>query len=366
MGRAHSAALRRLPQFFAPIPLKPELVAVAARTKEKVDDLAGRFGYETTYDNWRDLVADERVQLFDNVGPNLLHAEPCIAAAKAGKHILCEKPLARNAGEARQMLDAVTAAGVVHMCGFSYRFLPAIRLAKQVVDEGRLGRIFHFRARYQNPALADPALPMMWRMNRELAGTGALGDFGSHLVDMARFLVGEPVAVSGDTKTFIRERRLPGEPGRTGEVTTDDAFTALIEFDSGASGTLEGSKLCLGSLNRFEFEINGSDGSLQFNLERLNELQVYLKEDEKTGLAGYRTVQALSANHPWVSRWWPRHAFGWDHAFVHEMAHLLDAIAGKGTVAPYGATFEDGYKAAVVCDAILASAENGSRVKVEY
>jgi len=366
MGRAHSSAFSRLSQFFAPLPLEPELVAIAARSKDRVADLARRFGYLTTYQTWQDLVADDRVQLFDNVGPNHLHPEPCIAAARAGKHVLCEKPLARNAAEARQMLDAVTAAGVVHMCGFNYRFLPAVRLAKQVIEEGRLGRIIHFRARYQNPALADPSVPMGWRMDRDLAGSGALGDLGSHIVDMARFLVGEPVAVSGSAQTFVRERPVPGDPNRLAPVTTDDAFQAMVEFENGASGTLEASKLCLGSQNRLEFEVNGSDGSLQFNLERLNELQLYLREDERSGLAGYRTIQANSANHPFTTHWWPRHPLGWDHAFVHEMSHLLEAIAGNRKVAPYGATFEDGYRAAVICDAILASAESGSKVRIEY
>ncbi len=366
MGRAHSSAFRRLPQFFAPLPLEPELVGVAARSREKVADLAHRFGYLSAYQSWQDLLADDRVQLFDNVGPNHLHPEPCIAAARAGKHVLCEKPLARNAAEARQMLEAVREAGVVHMCGFNYRFLPAVRLAKQVIEEGRLGRIFHFRARYQNPALADPSFPLIWRMDRELAGTGALGDLGSHIVDMARFLVGEPTAISGAATTFIRERPLQGDPSRLGPVTTDDAFQAMLEFENGATGMLEASKLCLGSQNRLEFEVNGSEGSLQFNLERLNELQVYLREDERSGLAGYRTIQVNSANHPFASHWWPRHPFGWDHAFVHEMACLLEAVAGTGQIAPYGATFEDGYRAAVICDAILASAERGSKVSVRY
>lgn len=367
MGRAHSSAFRRLPQFFAPLPLELQLVAVAARSEEKVADFARRFDYATWYRNWEDLLADERVELFDDTGPNFLHVEPCIAAARAGKHVLCEKPLGRNATEARRMLEAVRAAGVQHMCGFNYRFVPAIRVARQIVEEGRLGRIYHVRARYQNPAFVDPSFPLAWRMDRDMAGAGALGDLGSHIVDLVRFLVGEPAAVTGATATtFITERPLAGDPSRTGPVTTDDAFQAMLLFANGATGMLEGSKMCAGSQNRMEFEINGAEGSLHFNLERLNELQLYLREDERPGLGGYRTIQVNSANHPFASRWWPRHPLGWDHSFVHEMAHLLEAIAGNGGVAPYGATFEDGYRAAVICDAILASAETGSRTEIEY
>jgi len=332
-----------------------------------VADFAGRFGYDRWCRGWEELLADERVELFDDTGPNYLHAEPCIAAAKAGKHVLCEKPLGRNAAEARRMLEAVQAAGVRHMCGFNYRFVPAIRLARQILEEGRLGRIYHFRARYQNPAFVDPSLPLAWRMDREMAGSGALGDLGSHIVDLARFLVGEPVAVTGaTTTTFVTERPLAGDPSRSGPVTTDDAFQAMLLFGNGATGTLEASKMCAGSQNRLELEVNGAWGSLQFNLERLNELRLYLREDEKVGLGGFRTIQVNSANHPFAARWWPRHPLGWDHSFVHEMSHLLEAIASNGEVAPYGATFEDGYRAAVICDAILASAERGSRTKIEY
>lgn len=366
MGRAHSSAFSRLPQFFSPLPLEPHLVAVAARSEERVAGFARRFGYDSWYRDWEEMLADERVELFDDTGPNNLHAEPCIAAAKAGKHVFCEKPLGRNTAEAWRMLEAVRSAGVKHMCGFNYRFVPAIRLARQIMEEGRLGRIYHFRARYQNPAFVDSSLPLTWRMNREAAGSGALGDLGSHIVDLARFLVGEPVAVTGSTATFITERPLAGEPSRSGPVTTDDAFQAMLIFANGATGMLEGSKMCPGSQNRMEFEINGSEGSLQFNLERLNELQLYLREDEKLGLAGFRTIQVNSANHPFAARWWPRHPLGWDHTFVHEMAHLLEAIAGNGEVAPYGATFEDGYRAAVICDAILASAESGASIVIKY
>lgn len=366
MGRAHSAAFVRLRHAFWPPLLEPRLIAVAARDEGKVSDLASRFGYTTWYTRWQDMVADSRIQLFDNTGPNYMHAEPCIAAAKAGMHVLCEKPLARNTEEARTMLAAVQAAGVTHMVGFNYRFLPAVRLAKQILEEGRLGKIVHFRARYLQSSLADPSFPYRWRSNRDLAGAGVLGDLGSHIVDLARFLVGEPVHVSGSTSIFIDRRPVEGDPSRTAEVTSDDAFHAVVEYENGATGVLEASKMCLGSPNRLEFEVNGVDGSLRFSLERLDELQVYLRKDEDSRLAGFRSVDVTGADHPFMAHWWPRHPLGWDQTFVHSVAHMMSAIAGEGTIEPYGATFEDGYKAVVVCDAIAASAERGTRVRIDY
>jgi predicted dehydrogenase len=366
MGRAHSMAYRRLPQAFWPPPLTPSLVAIAGRSAEKACDAAARFGFPRWYERWEDLVADDRVELLDNTGPNHLHAEPCIAAARAGKHVLCEKPLARNASEALGMLEVVRAAGVIHMCGFNYRFLPAIRLAKQIIEEGRLGRILQFRARYLQSSLADPNLPFRWRLDRDLAGSGVLGDLGSHIVDLARFLVGEPVSIMGWMATFFDRRPLEEDPTRFERVRTDDAVQALVEFPGGATGVLEASKVSLGSQNRLEVEVNGSEGSLRYSLEKMNELQVYLRGDEKSSLAGFRQVDVTNIGHPFAARWWPRHPLGWDQTFVHEVAHMLDAIAGNGTVAPYGATFEDGYRAAVICDAIAASAQSGSRVRIEY
>ncbi len=366
MGRVHSMAFRRLPQAFWPPPLTPHLVAIAGRSADKASDAAARFSIPRWYERWEDLVADERVELFDNTGPNHLHVEPCLAAARAGKHVLCEKPLARNASEALRMLEAVRAAGVVHMCGFNYRFLPAIRLAKQVIEEGRLGKLLQFRARYLQSSLADPAFPFRWRLDRDLAGFGVLGDLGSHIVDLARFLVGEPVNVTGWMTTFFDRRPLEGDPTRFERVTTDDAFQALVEFAGGATGVLEASKVCLGSQNRLEVEVNGSEGSLRYSLEKMNELQIYLRGDEKSSLAGFRQVDVTNAGHPFAARWWPRHPLGWDQTFVHELAHMLEAIAGNGAIAPYGATFEDGYRAAVVCDGIAASADSGSKIKIEY
>lgn len=364
MGRAHCSALRRLSQVRTGA--APALIALACRSAEKGRAFATRFGFAQWRDRWQDLIADDRITLLDNTGPNGLHAEPCIAAARAGKHVLCEKPLARNAAEALQMLDAVRTAGVIHMCGFNYRFVPAVRLAKQLIAEGRCGRILQFRARYLQSSLADPAFPFRWRSDREHAGHGVLGDLGSHVADLARFLVGEPVRVMGSLATFVHERPLEDAPERRAAVTVDDAFQAIVEFAEGATGVLEASKVCLGSKNRLEFEANGTDGSLQFTLERMNELEVYLRSDEATPLAGFRRINVTDAGHPFVAQWWPRHPLGWDQTFVHEFGRLFDAIEGREAITPYGATFEDGYRAAVICDAIAASAERGAPISITY
>lgn len=366
MGKAHSHAFKTLPHMIYPPPAIPRLIRIAGRNEAAVKEAAARYGYEGYTTDWRDLLRDDRIQLFDNGAPNDAHADPCIAAAQAGKHILCEKPLARDAKEAAAMLEAVTKAGVKHMVAFNYRFVPAIRLARHLIESGQLGEIFHFRAVYLQEWIVDPGFGMVWRFERDTAGSGALGDLGSHIIDIARFLVGEPRQVSAMAKTFIKERPLRGAEG-TGQVTVDDAFVALAEFENGAIGTLEASRFAPGRKNGQTFEINGSKGSLRFSLEQINELEVFWKDEEPRDTQGFHKVLVSEAYHPFWKYWWPQgHMIGWEHTFVHEIAHLLECIVGGGDVAPYGATFEDGYKNAVICDAILASAESGNRVAIKY
>jgi predicted dehydrogenase len=356
MGKAHSHAMITLPHMVYPPPALPILAAISGRDAEAVRAAAVRYGYERAYTDWRDLVADPKVQLVDNGGPNGVHAEPSIAAAQAGKHVLCEKPLGRTAAEAKAMLEAVRLAGVKHMVGFNYRFVPAVRYAYELVRSGSLGTIRHFRARYLQDWLSDPTSPHSWRLTRASAGSGSLGDLGAHVIDLARFLVGEPATVSASMRTFTVDR-----PG--GTVDVDDAFAATVEFESGAIGTLEASRVALGRKNHMAFEINGSEGSLAFNLERLNELEVRAPG----GLGGFTNVLVTDSNHPFMQHWWPTgHIIGWEHTFVHELAHLFDAIVHDRDVAPYGATFEDGYRAAVVCDAISTSARERTQVQIKY
>jgi predicted dehydrogenase len=366
MGKAHSNAFKKIPYMIYPPPAIPKLVAIAGRDRASVQEAAKRYGYDTFYTDWRDLIKDDRVQLFDNGGPNNVHAEPTIAAAKAGKHVLCEKPMARTAQEAAAMLDAVTKAGVKHMVAFNYRYVPAIRQAYDLIQSGQLGEIYHFRAVYLQEWIMDPTFPMVWRLDKKISGSGALGDLGAHVIDLARFLIGEPRRVSAMLKTFIKDRPLPDGSG-TGQVTVDDAFTALFEFENGAMGTLEASRFCAGRKNHQVLEINGSKGSLVFNLERLNELEVFWKDEQPRETRGFHNVLISESYHPFWENWWPQgHMIGWEHTFVHEIAHLLDAIVNNKEIAPYGATFDDGYKNAVICDAIAQSSESGRHVEIKY
>ncbi len=366
MGKAHSNAFKKLPYMIYPPPAIPKLIAIAGRNEAAVKEAALRYGYEGYYTDWRQMLKNDRIQLFDNGGPNDTHADPCIEAARAGKHILCEKPLARTAKEAATMLEAVTKAGVRHAVAFNYRFVPAIRQAKELIDSGALGQIYHFRAVYlQEWIMPHYGTPHIWRLDRSVAGSGALGDLGAHIIDLGRFLVGEFRSVSALTRTFIPER--PGADGKMKKVDVDDAFVATVEFENGAIGTVEATRFAAGRKNYNCFEINGAKGTIRFNLERMNEMEVFWVGEEPKATQGFHDVLVSEGHHPFWSNWWPHgHIIGWEHTFVHEITHLLDSIVNNKDVAPYGATFEDGYKNAVICDAILASAESGQRLSIKY
>jgi predicted dehydrogenase len=354
MGRAHARALRTLGHMTEPPELAARLVSVAGRDERRVADAAARFGFAEHTTDWRDLLDDDRIELFDNTGPNGVHAEPSILAAQRGKHVVCEKPLGRDADEAYRTWRAVREAGVVHLCAFNYRFVPAVRLAREMIGAGELGELVHFRGAYLQDWLVDPSVANLWRLDRSAAGSGALGDLGAHLIDLARTLAGEIAAVSGALRTFTPERG-------GARVDVDDAFAATVEFAGGALGTLEASRCAPGRKNALTFELNGTKGSLRFDLERLNELQV------SEGSRGFRTILVTEPEHPWMEDWWPPgHTLGWEHSFVHELHHMLRAIRGHTTVGPVAATFEDGYRAAVVCDAIVESATAGARVEVRF
>lgn len=361
MGKAHSNALRKIAYMTWPPPAIPRLVSISGRTEEAVAEAARRFGYERHTTDWRELVNDPDIEVFDNGAPNDLHAEPTIAAAKAGKHVICEKPLGRTADEAYDIFKQVEATGVKHQTAFNYRFFPAIRLAKEMIDAGELGEIHHFRGQYLQEWMADPGFPASWRTDKAVAGSGALGDLAAHVIDQARYLVGEPSRVGGTLKTFVPER-----PG--GTVDVDDAVEAVVEFDNGAIGTIEATRFALGRKNGMRWEINGSKGSVSFNQERMNELQLHLAGSTPGEHAqGFRTVLVSEAYHPYWQFWWPHgHMIGWEDAFVHELHDFLKAVVEDGDVGPHGATFEDGYRCAEICDAIVASHETGARQEVRY
>lgn len=368
MGKAHANAYKTIPYMIYPPPAIPKLVAVCGRNEEAVAEAMRRYGYEGYYTDWRKMLEDDRVQLFDNGGPNNAHAEPCIAAAQAGKHIICEKPLARTAEEAKTMLDAVEKAGVKHAVAFNYRFVPAIRQIRELIDSGALGKIYHWRAVYlQEWIMPHYNAPKWWRMDKKVAGSGAIGDLGAHIIDLAHYLVGGVKSLSANTATFIKERPLPDDPDTMAPVDVDDAFVTIAEFENGALGTFECTRYGLGRKNYNCFEINGEKASIYFNLERFNEFEIYYRDHEPKETAGWTNVLVSESYHPWWEYWWPHgHIIGWEHTFVHEITHLLDCIVNDKDVAPYGATFRDGYRAAVVCDAIADSAAKKRQVDIKY
>lgn len=361
MGKAHSNALKKIAYMTWPPPYVPKLVAITGRNEDAVREAARRYGYEKYSTDWREVVADPEVHVFDNGGPNNVHLEPCLAAARHGKHLICEKPLGRTADESYEIWKGVAPTGVKAMTAFNYRFYPAIVLAKEMIDAGELGEIYHFRGRYHQEWIMDPQFPKVWRLDKAVAGSGALGDLGAHVIDQSRYLVGDPVAVNGVLRTFIDER-----PG--GTVDVDDAFEATVEFENGAIGTYEATRFAAGRKNQMRWEINGSKGTLLFDSERQNELLVNMV-DSKPGdhAQGFRNVLVSEAYHPYWQHWWPHgHMIGWEDNFVHELLHLLTCIKEDTPVGPRGATMEDGYRCAEVCDAIVRSHETGQRQEIVY
>ena len=373
MGRAHSNAYRQVAAFFPDVALRPEMTAVCGRDEAAVKGFAEQFGWKSYETDWRKLVARDDVGVVDVSTPGDTHAPIAIGAAEHGKHVFCEKPLANTLDEARQMLAAVRKAGVVGMVNFNYRRVPAIQLAKKLIDEGRIGKIYHWRAVYLQDWIMDPNFALVWRLQKDKAGSGTLGDLGAHIVDLARMLVGEITEVTGLTETFIKQRPLAAGTnsglGATagagmGEVTVDDAALFLTRFESGAVGTFEVTRFANGRANYNSFEINGSKGSIQFNLERMNELNV-LFSDDAADVKGYRNVLVTDGGqHPYMSAWWPAgHIIGWEHTFTHGVLDLMNGIAA-GT-SPH-ATFEDGLRCQAVLDAVERSAGSRSWVEPDY
>ena len=365
MGRAHTNAYKKIPYIYWPPAARPRLVAMSGRHADAVAVQAARYGYEGYYTDWRQMLADDRIQLFDNSGPHSMHVEPSLAALAAGKHVVCEKPMALNSADALRMVRAARDAGVKHMCGFNYRFIPAVRLARELIDRGALGKLYQFRCQYLQESLHDPDAPLRRAPDPAALKAGCLVNLGSHVIDMARFLMGEMRSVSALLPTFERTRRLPdGSPTR---IEADEAFAALVEFESGAVGTIEASQVATGRKNRQYWELNGSRGTLVFDLERLNELQVYLDQGATAELQGFQDVLVTEAVHPFVKVWWPKgHILGWEHAHINELYHLVEAIALDKDVAPFGATFVDGYRVAVISDAITESATTGKRMTLQF
>lgn len=374
VGKIHAIAFAGVPMFFWPPPAMPVRKMIADATEDLAREMAVRFGFETSTGDWRRLVEDPDIHIVDIAVPNNLHAEMAIAAAEAGKHILCEKPLARNAAEAKRMLDAVERAGVVHLVGHQYRRTPAVVYAKKLIDEGAIGNIVSYRGVYLQDFGADPNVPLSWRFRKSDAGSGALGDIGSHALDMARYLAGEITAVSSVVRNLIPERPLQKAGQRTfpaseagvasdvqkGRVDVDDHVLTLLRFSNGAVGSLEASRNALGRHNHLAFEVHGDKGSISFNFERLDEIQVFLAEGP-VDRRGFRTIYT-GASHPYGDFWTLAAAgTGYGDIKTMECVDLLTAIVNRTPLSP---NFRDGYRVAQICDAILESTERQSWVNV--
>jgi len=361
MGRAHSLAWRNI-TLFTDSPLTPVLKAVAGRSEDALRGFAARFGFERYYTDYRLMIKDPGIDIIDNVTPNYMHAEPTIEAMEAGKHVIVEKPMAMNSREAYEMVRVAERTGVINMVAHNYRFVPAIVLARQLIGSGSLGRIYHFRALYLQQSLANPEAPMTWRLRREYAGYGTIADLGSHVIDLARYLIGEVVSVNGTLYTFNRFR-VNQATGVREEVNVDEGFTAMLRFENGAFGLIEASKLATGHYNSLIIEVNGSEGSIRFDLERINELEVHLAKDGE--LSGFRRILVTQRTHPYLRFWWPPgHVLGWEHTFTHEIYHFLTRLAEGKDVAPEAANFRDGLRVMRIIEAIAESSEKGTWVSV--
>lgn len=370
MGKAHSNAFQRIGMFFDP-DADIRMKAICGRDEEWVKSTAEKYGWEGYETDWEKLIQRDDIDAIDITAPSNVHKEIAIAAAQAGKHVFCEKPLALNLADAREITAAVKKYGVKHQIGFNYRFCPALQLAKQMIDQGKLGRIFHFRGLYLQDWIIDPEFPKVWRLDKKVAGSGSLGDLGAHVIDIARYLVGDVDRVVGMSKTFITERplveRMTGLSGKAAEdaprgiVDVDDATMFMGEFENGALMTLEATRFAQGHKNAMSFEINGEKGSIKFEFERMNELMYFNAEDEE-GLQGYRTIQVSEGVHPYWSHWWPAgHVIGYEHTFVHELYEFIQCIANDKEATP---DFVDGEKCSQIIEAVEKSIEERSWIEV--
>ncbi|WP_407938147.1 Gfo/Idh/MocA family protein [Motilibacter rhizosphaerae] len=370
MGEAHSQAWRTVGRVFD-LPVDARMQVVVGRDADKVAAAADRLGWAESATDWREVIARDDIDIVDVCTPGDSHAEIAIAALEAGKHVLCEKPLANTVYEATQMVDAAAHAaehGVLAMVAFNYRRVPAVTLARQLVEEGRLGEIRHVRATYLQDWITDPEFPLVWRLQKDKAGSGALGDIGAHIVDMAQYVTGQRISgVSALTETFIKERpllaSLEGGLGATGSsergpVTVDDAALFLARFSGGAIGTFEATRFAAGHKNGLRLEIEGSKGSIAFDMESLNELQFH-DHTEPAVSAGFRRLLVTEPEHPYMAAWWPPgHIIGYEHSFTHEVRDFLEAVGTGQQPTP---SFADGLQVQRVLDAVETSAAAESR-----
>jgi len=374
MGKTHSNAFRQVDKFFD-LKKKPVLKVICGRDEAGTKDAAEQMGWEEWSTDWKKVVHREDIDVVDVSSPGHLHHPMVIEAAKAGKHIICEKPLANTTKEASDMLRAVKKSGVKHMCGFSYRFAPAVAEIKQMIQRGELGDIFHFRAAYQQDWIVDPNFPRVWRLQKKHAGSGALGDIGAHIIDMCHNLVGQVAEVAATTQTFIKERPMPeddtgisrnkraGKKAKKGRVDVDDAAVFIGRIaGTNTLATFEATRFAPGRRNHHTFEIYGSKGSVTWNLENMNVFQYYNNADPGH-VQGFRQVHATDPGHPYTDNWWPpAHIIGYEHLFVHEVYDFLSTLGRKNVAYP---TFDDGLNCQKVLDAVEKAAATKRWVDVK-
>lgn len=372
MGKAHSHAWRNAPRFFD-VPVEPVMKVVCGRHEDAVKQFADRWGWQETETDWRKVVERDDIDIIDVAVPQNLHHDIAKAAAKAGKHVFLEKPITRTVEEAEDLAEAVKGTNVVHYLNHNYRRCPAIRLAKRLIDEGRIGQIYHWRGAYLQDWMTDPDFPLTWHLREEIAGMGPNIDLNSHSVDLAYYLVGEIDQVVGMATTFITERALPDEAAsgtfsgkaaegeNKGKVTVDDAAFLTVRFSNGALGSFDASRFAVGRKNYNYFEIYGSKGSLLFDFERMNELQYYSTDDPDYA-QGFRTISATTPAHDYIEGWWPPgHVIGYEHEFTHAVVDFLKAIDSGSDLRP---NFHDGLAVMRVLEAGLESSRTGKMVKI--
>jgi predicted dehydrogenase len=370
MGKAHSNAWSQVPKFFQ-LGIKPVMKLACDTQTDCTTTFANNWGWEEVEIDWRKVVERKDIDIIDICTPTWLHKEIAIAAVENGKHVFCEKPITLSYAGAKEMYDAAEKAGVVHYLNHNYRRAPAVTFARQLIDEGKIGTIYHWRGTYLQDWITDPNFPLTWHLQKKFAGAGPHFDLNSHSVDLGRYLVGDIQTVTAMLKTFITERPLPGEGAGTfkagtgatdlGKVTVDDAAFMVVEFENGALGSFEASRFANGRKNYNYFEIYGSKGSLIFNLERMNELQ-FLDLSDTADEQGFRTILVTNSTHPYISAWWPPgHIIGYEHEFSHAIVDFLAAIEKGTKISP---NFYDGMKAMQVLEAAIQSSDTGKKVTV--
>ena len=371
MGKAHSSGWNRAGMFFKPT-AKIGMKAICGRDAKWVEESRAQYGWDSAETSWEKLVSRKDIDLVDIATPSNAHKEIALRAAAEGKHVFCEKPLALTLADAREMLDAAQKAGIAHQVGFNYRFCPAVVLAKQLIQQGKLGTLYHFRGRFLQDWIVDPEFPLVWRLDKKVAGSGSLGDLGAHVIDLARYLFSEFESVTGTSRTFVKERpiveRMEGLSGKAGQgaprgkVTVDDATLFLIQFKNGGLGQIEATRFAQGHRCDMGFEINGSKGSIRFDFERMNELYYY-SADDAPGTQGFRLIQATEGSHPYMQAWWPAgHVIGYDTTFVHELYEFAEAIALNKPACP---DFADGVACCRILEAVDRSIERKTWVVVD-